>query len=352
MVVVGVNHRLGVYGHLDLSAYGEKYRYSANVGIMDIVDALKWIQENIEAFGGDPGNVTLFGESGGGAKVLSLMCSPYAEGLFHRGIMESGATEGMGVAFTDASVSSDLGSAIIEKLGITEENIEQIQSVSYGDLQAAAAHAQMEVAEKYQIPVSIGVGYAYEWEPVIDGDFLPQQPVQEEGFAEAAKDYPLLIGSNLNEWNTFMSDMLRHTDMSEEAREAFTEAYPNEPSEDAENVDTLLRLPIIKITAHKADQEGAPVYSYLFTKQDGDLGSYHGAEIPYVFENTKDALALVVGHLWASFAKDGVPSAEGIDTWEPYTREGGAVMILDDETYLAHHHDEKLLSLLSPDYIW
>jgi|GEM_PF-168289 len=354
VVVVGINHRLGVYGHLDLSAYGDKYRYSANVGLMDIIDALKWIHENIAAFGGDPDNVTLFGESGGGAKVLALMSSPYAEGLFQRGIMESGATEGMGVSFAEKEVSADLGAAIIEKLRIEPSDIEKIQEISYGELQAAAAEAQKEIAEKYQIPVSIGTGYAFEWEPVVEGDFLLEHPVQEEGFADAAKDYPLLIGSNLNEWNNFMADQLRHSDMSEEAKEAFIKAYPNEDPEDAENVDMLLRLPILKITAHKADQEGADVYSYLFTRQAGDFGSYHGAEIPYVFNNATDdaELAATISGLWASFARDGVPSLEGIEKWEPYTRESGAVMILDDESYLAHHHDEELIRLLAPDYEW
>ena len=112
VVVVGVNHRLNVFGHLDLSAYGEKYKDSANVGIMDIQMALEWVQDNIEAFGGDPDNVTIFGQSGGGAKVLSMMTTPYAKGLFHKGIVQivqSGATEIMGVNFSDKSISTRIG---------------------------------------------------------------------------------------------------------------------------------------------------------------------------------------------------------------------------------------------------
>lgn len=99
VVVVSVNHRLNVFGYLDLSAYGEKYKDSANIGMRDIVDSLEWIQDNIENFGGDPDNVTVFGQSGGGAKVLALMSSPEAKGLFHKGIVQSGATETMGVVF-------------------------------------------------------------------------------------------------------------------------------------------------------------------------------------------------------------------------------------------------------------
>ncbi|MGN1022459.1 MAG: carboxylesterase family protein [Lachnospiraceae bacterium] len=112
-------------------------------------------------------------------------------------------------------------------------------------------------------------------------------------------------------------------------------------------VDTLLRLPILKITAHKADQNGAPVYSYVFTE-----GAYHGAEIPYVFGHRDDATGQVLSQAWISFARDGVPSAEGMPEWEPYTRAGGAAMLLGSSPVLAHHHDEELLHLLEPDYTW
>ena len=111
------------------NAYGEKYQYSANAGLDDIVKALKWIQENIEQFGGDPSNVTVFGQSGGGAKVLALMTTPNAKGLFERGIVQSGATETMGVTFTSEEASQSLTERILDKLGITADHIENIQTV-------------------------------------------------------------------------------------------------------------------------------------------------------------------------------------------------------------------------------
>lgn len=352
VVVVGINHRLGVYGFLNLSKYGDKYKQSANVGMLDIVDALEWVQDNIETFGGDPDNVTIFGQSGGGAKVLTLMGSPYAKGLFRRGIMESGATDTMGAVFTDEEVSEAIADETLQNLGISADSIEDIQNVSYGDLQQAADKARADIAEKYQIPAMFG-GYEYLWEPVVDGDFLPEEPVQETGFSDIASDYPLLIGSNLNEWNIWMKDALQH-EAGEELTNDYKEAYPNEDPAGAQDLDMLLRMPILRITAHKADQNGAPVYSYIFTKQDADGSVNHGAEIPYVFDNAEDdpELASTISALWASFARDGVPSAEGVPTWEPYTRENGAVMILDDETYLTYHHDEKLIQLLEPDYEW
>ncbi|MBR1738036.1 MAG: carboxylesterase family protein [Firmicutes bacterium] len=198
VVVVGVNHRLNVFGHLDLTAYGDKYTNSDNVGMTDIIEALQWVQENIDQFGGDPNNVTIFGESGGGAKVLAMMTSTDAKGLFHKAIVESGATENMGVSFLNKDLSLELGDLVVEKLGLTKETIDEIQNIDNAEIMNAAAEAQQELANKYEIPVSVGEGFSLEWEPVIDGDLLPTNPVLENGFAEAGKDIPLLIGSNLN----------------------------------------------------------------------------------------------------------------------------------------------------------
>lgn len=291
VVVVGVNHRLNVFGHLDLSAFGEKYKYSANSGMYDIIQALEWIQANITNFGGDPNNVTIFGESGGGAKVLAMMTSPKAKGLFHKAINESGATENMGVEFQRADYSRELGELIVSKLGLNSSSIEAIQSVDAEKLMNAAAEAQNEISQKYRLPVSIGEGYAMEWEPVVDRDFLPTNPVLEKGFAAAGKDIPLLIGSNLNEWTIWMP-VTAHPNMSDEARAEYAKAYPSEDKATAPLVDTLLRLPLLKITAHKADQNGAKVYSYIFTKQVNErLGASHTTEIPYVFANTEDPLS-------------------------------------------------------------
>ena len=354
VVVVGVNHRLNAFGFLDLSAYGDKYKYSANVGIMDIVDALKWIQDNIEAFGGDPENVTVFGQSGGGAKVLALMTSPYAKGLFQKGIVQSGATETMGVVFNSQEASTRLTENILKILNITADNIEDIQTVPVEDLQAAATQALQETGEELQLPAALGGGYSMDWEPVVDGDFLPTDPVTEDGFAEAGKDIPLLIGSNLNEWSGYFKvDPIQPT---EELTEALRSAYPNKPNLTAEEVDTTtIRLPLLKIMSHKADQNGAPVYAYVFTYGN----SFHGAEIPYVFNNLAEdatdeekALAEQVSQAWINFAKTGTPSADGLPTWEPYTRDGGATMLLDTESTLAYHHDQALMKILFPDYVY
>lgn len=350
VVVVAVNHRLNVFGHLDLSAYGEKYQDSANVGITDIVAALQWVQENIEAFGGDPENVTVFGQSGGGAKVLALMTAPSAKGLFHKGIVQSGATETMGVRFNTQASSTRLAENLLSILEISPENVEELQTVATDRLEEAAAQALQQTGEELQIPAALGGGYSMDWEPVVDGIFLPTDPVTETSFAEAGRDVPLLIGSNLNEWSGFLpADPIQHTTELDAAVRA---AYPNKEGLTAEQVDsTVIRLPLLKIMTHKAAQNGAPVYAYLFTYGN----SYHGAEIPYVFANVsgtpeETALAEQMSQAWVTFARSGVPAAQGLPEWAPYTYDGGATMLLDTVSELVHGHDRELMALLAPDY--
>lgn len=163
-------------------------------------------------------------------------------------------------------------------------------------------------------------------------------------------DIPLLIGSNLNEWtNYYPSDPVEDT---EELREALLEAYPDKPGLTAEQVDsTTIRLPLLRIMSHKADQNGAAVYAYIFSYGN----SYHGAEIPYVFAHAggneeQDTLNAQISGAWIQFAKTGVPGADGLPVWEPYTRENGATMIFDTAPRLAYHHDEALMAILAPDY--
>ena len=212
-------------------------------------------------------------------------------------------------------------------------------------MQEAATAALQATAEEYEIPAALGEGYSMEWGPVVEGDFLPTNPVTEESFAAAGADIPLLIGSTLNEWNFFPR---QDGETSTEIQEAIRAAYPNKPELTADRVDTLIRLPMLKIMSHKADQGGANVYAYIFARDN----SFHGAEIPFAFRNTDDPLAEQVSQVWVNFARTGVPSAESLPQWEPYTREGGATMLLDDEPELVHHHDKELMELLVPDYTY
>ena len=324
VVVVSVNHRLNVMGHLDLSAYGEKYRYSANVGIQDIIDSLQWIQENIARFGGDPENVTLFGESGGGAKILALMTTPYAKGLFHKGIVQSGATESMGVNFTTLAASRRVGELTLRNLGISKANIDAIHSVPYEKLVEESLKAQVETAGEFGLRGALSGKVSMDWEPVVDGDFLPTNPVTQDSFATAGKDIPLLIGSNLNEWASMnlvwgedkgktISDaeieaLLQETygDKKDLVVKEFLQAFPTKTKEDALYFDTFLRLPLLKIMGPKADQNGAPVYAYVFTY--GSPLAIHTAEIPLVFNNVDAEPPIAIGVI-KSAAQDRLPTS-------------------------------------------
>ena len=383
-MMVRTSPKKAILAHLDLSAYGDEYRYSANIGIVDLIDALEWIHKNISSFGGDPDNITLFGESGGGAKILALMSSPYAKGLFKRGIIESGATEMMGVIFTDKEPSERVAELTMKNLGI--ENPEELQNVPYEELAAASNAALAQTAEEYQIPAALGGGYGLSWEPVIDGDFLPENPVNEDGFADGAEDYGMLIGSNLTEWEAFymaaapalyQNDTPRtwsdeetdrrlqekYGDKADAIVEEFLEVYPEKTKADALFIDSsTIRIPMLKIMNAKSSNGNAPVYAYLFSWQsplmNGVYTAYHTAEIPFVFNNIdkgdtltgggEDAriLADCMSQAWINFARTGNPSVEGLPEWEEYTEKSGATMIFDNAIRLEHHHDAELLNLL------
>ena len=372
VVVVSVNHRLNVLGFLDLSAHGDKYKYSGNLGVMDMVAALEWIKTNIAKFGGDPDNVTLFGQSGGGAKILTLMATPAAQGLFHKAIEQSGAVELMGITLPEPKATRRVAELTLANLGITD--VEKLKDVEYFTLRNAADKAMAQ---------AINEGFALSsWSPVKDGDYIPADPV-EGGFPEQARDIPLMIGSCLNEWlpvpqfanmataqsdnKNFWTDaqvgeklMEKYGDKADDIVKAFTKAYPGKKEADALFVDTWLRTRAKKTMNIKADQNGAPVYAYVFTWETPIMGgyamAYHCSELPFVFNNIAlsematgggekaQELADKVSGAWVSFARTGDPN------WKPYTRDEGATMIFDDESYLTYHHDDELMKLLLPDY--
>ncbi len=305
VVVVTVNHRLNVLGFLDLSAYGEKYKGSANVGMTDIVAALRWVKENIAYFGGDPDCVTIFGQSGGGGKVSTLLCMPSAKGLFHRAMVMSGSFLGS----TPQSLAQQVGTRTAELLGLSKENIDSIQRVPYEQLLSAANRAIGDVAK-----ASKGVGPfgRVGWGPVNDGDIMPG--IFENGTEKISNDIPLLIGSTLNEFST-------------------------------PKVDRMVRQAVKTQAGIRVADDGAPVYVYLSGYQvptmDGDFHACHNSDIPFFFNNvlksasmtgaTKEGIKLgekMSGAL-INFARTGNPNAKGLPKWKPYSPEDEATMYFD-----------------------
>jgi para-nitrobenzyl esterase len=374
VVVVSLNHRLNILGTLDLSAYGERYSKSANTGMRDIVAALEWVQANIAQFGGDPENVTIFGQSGGGGKVRFLMGTPSAVDLFDKSVVQSGAS---GVVAMPQDLARAISERTVANLGLTAETIEQIETVPYDQLLAAGDKALKQVEEA---GLAKGVG----WRPVIDGSFMPEDPVT-VGWAKFSADKPLLIGNVLHENGTIIGnkpDLLfadnmnawtpEHTtekiaerfgDKAEAMTAAWKEAYPGRQLSELYFWDSTRRQGVVDMAELKAGNSKAPVYSYVFAWNspvlDGIGGAWHVSEVPHVFNNIDlvpqvtgggadaKAMARAVSQAWVHFARDGNPNHPGLPHWPAFTGEGGATMIFDNYSTVRDHHDDKLLEIVS-----
>lgn len=359
VVVVSVNHRLNIMGFLDLSACSPEYRYSGNVGMMDVVAALKWVRDNISRFGGDPDNITVFGESGGGGKVGTLLCMPEARDLFHKAIIMSGTI----LNVNDKAMSEALGKAVLDELGIPAEEISRINDVPYNELYAAGQRA-MAASIGTRAP---GTPMMWGFGPTPDGEVLLQQPFQ-PGFADFSTGKPLMIGTTFNELQRLSYDQNPTMD---EARAqlsqifgddtdayiaAFAEAYPSYSPADLLSIDRLFRPKTMITSDWLSENWKAPVYQYMFTwKSPVNGGSVHGHELKFCF-NTLDhglnelpepteadqALADIMSLSWSNFARTGNPNAEGLPEWHTYTACDGEMMVFDYDCHISHNPDRKL----------
>ena len=370
VVVVSINHRLNVLGFLDLSAYGEKYAKSANAGLLDIVASLKWVRDNIAAFGGDPSNVTIFGQSGGGGKVTTLLATPCAKGLFHKAIVQSGSM----LRTMESKYSRKIGIATVRNLGLDASSIDKISEVPYGELLAAGEKAIAQVkAEADRDGVA---SFIFGWAPTVDGAVLPSQPFDPQAPAISA-DIPMIIGTTRHEFsmttyvpalrNAGREEVIgilkgRYGEGTERFLELFAKAYPGSKPADMLDADFVFRPGAIEQALRKSLQGAAPVYMYMFNWEspvlDGILRSTHCMEIPFVFNNADRhasmtgggaqamELASKMSHCWAEFARCGKPSAEGLPEWEPFEAEKRAVMFFDNTCKMSYSHDKELMDFI------
>ena len=368
VVVVSINHRLDVLGFLDLSGFGGKWEKSVNLGMFDIIAALKWVRENAEAFGGDPDNITVFGESGGGGKIATLLCMPEAKGLFSKAIIQSGARLNTNIS----EKTQQLGKNVVAALGLTAETLDDLKTIPYDSLLSVSRRCQIEFFGEHSPADAKIWGYA----PTADGKTLLQQPYT-PGFASQADDVPLMIGSTFNELETkFYNDSTLtdakadsiltayHGDKKEQFVAAFKEAYPERSIADMLGIDSNIRAYSLAVADSRSAIAGAaPVYVYLLTwVSDYDTegsGCYHSLDIPLCFNNPYDERYQVkdgypkaqtvsdrMSDLWVSFAKTGKPAAEGVPEWTAYTKENGETMIFDNEFMLKNNFDRKLQDIL------
>lgn len=367
LVMVSINHRLNILGFLDLSACGEKYAQSANVGMLDIVKALEWVQQNIEQFGGNPADVTIVGESGGGGKVGTLMCMPAAKGMFHKAIIQSGTL----LNNMSQEKSQLLGLTVLEKLGLTPSDVAKLDTIPYHDLVKAGSEAIAQIAGPRKPGTPMMFGFA----PSVDSVVLVQQPFS-PGFANISKDIPLMIGSTLNEMMptaygekdlTLEQAKVRlaeqYGERTEEFVTLFAQAYPDYTPQDLLSIDRVFRPYTIRTADARALETSAPVYVYFLAWKsavdNASKGSFHGLDIPLAFYNvdlradwtgnTEEAwrLSEKMSAAWINFAKSGNPNVEGVlPAWEPYTAANGVTMYFDNECSIVNNHDRALMDFI------
>jgi para-nitrobenzyl esterase len=345
VVIVTVNHRLGPLGYCYLADLaGEEFADSGNVGMLDIVDALKWVHENIAAFGGDPGNVTIFGESGGGGKVSALLAMPAAAGLFQRAIVQSGP----GIRMSTRARATAVADKLLHALGISTQEVGRLDTLPIEQILAANA--------------KINDNPLMGWRPVVDGHALPDNPFDPVAPAISA-NVPLLIGTNKDESTLFMLTDTEIGSLSEErlhvraqqlvgdASDRLISAYKHEHPEFSPGdvlsllvSDRLMRIHSITQAERKYEQNAAPAFMYLFTWEtpalNGRLKSCHALEIPFVFDNLeytgkftgngpeRAAISEKMSEAWLAFARDGVPGS----SWPAYDPDTRSTMVFNVET--------------------
>lgn len=360
VVVVTVNHRLNVLGYLDLSQYGEKYADSANAGQEDLIAALRWVKENIRNFGGDPENVTIFGQSGGGMKVSGLMQMKGADGLFQKGIIMSGVTD-ESLKYCDKD-STPLIQALLQELHLDESQVEELETIPYYELARAynKVSPPLEQAGEY-------VGCT----PKPNAFYAGEGPTA--GFRKEAVKIPLMIGSVFGEFymgpQPFFKDKITREELqdriknrfgvyAEEITEAFKEAYPGKNPADLLTLDVIFRRPSKKFLQEFA-KAGGTIYSYLFALefpyQHGKT-AWHCSDIPFVFHNTElvptanipqvsDRLEKQMFDAVMRFAETGNPNHPDIPLWPASAYGKEETIIFDRICEVRRNFDDKLLEI-------
>jgi para-nitrobenzyl esterase len=362
VVVVGINHRLNALGYLYMGALHPDFLDSGNLGQMDIVLALQWVRDNIDQFGGDPGNVTIFGESGGGSKVSVMLAMPAAEGLFHKAIIQSGP----GLTMVEKPAAEKHALATLAKLGISPTDVHRIQTVDRKDLMVAASAAQA------------GIGRVLA--PLVDGRSLPRHPFQPDAPA-ISRNVPIMIGSTKDEATLFLSADPQFGNLSEDQvrqraksmagakSDAIIDAFKVLQPNDAPFywLTSLMTaqgtwMNSIRLAERKLDQKAAPVYMFRLDWEapfeGGVLKSPHGLDTPLAFDNPQTRslmngsgpepakIAAAMSQAWINFARSGDPSQSGL-AWPAYDLAARKTMIFNMSSHIVEDPDSSVRALLS-----
>jgi para-nitrobenzyl esterase len=354
VVVVGVNHRLNVFGYTHLGDLGgPEFAASGNAGMLDIVQALQWVRDNIAAFGGDPNTVMIFGESGGGAKVSTLMAMPAAQGLFHRAAIQSGP----GLKMMERDQATKVSELLLKELDLQRTQLRELQNLPLERVKAA----YFAITGR---PPAGAPGARRSFSPVVDGKVLPRHPFHPDGPAVSA-DVPVMVGYNRTESTFFLAsdptaskmteeDMQKRAktlfgDASQRVIELYRKSHPDLSPYHLYallNTDSQTGMNSIRLAERKAALGKAPAYLYNFNWETpvADLKSPHTLEIPFVFNNialakplvgdSKEAFALAekVCDAWVAFARTGNPTTAALPAWPAFTETDRYTMLFNNES--------------------
>ncbi|MFR3214836.1 MAG: carboxylesterase/lipase family protein [Dysgonomonas mossii] len=366
IVFCSINHRLGVFGFTDLSAFGEKYKNSGNAGLLDMVFALQWIHDNIENFGGDPNNVTIIGQSGGGAKVCLLATMPETKGLIHKGVSLSGSA----IRANNKDYSKRLGEYIVKEAGLSESEVDKLQDMSWKDYMELAYQGASRM-EKESGGAEMARG---SFGPVGDGIHLPEG----EFFSNPdSPDIPMIFCTTFHEWgverNNPAQEKITRTEAIQKLSERYGEnaqaiydAYShNFPSAKPFDVLVLIysnRMSVVESAIAKKKQN-SPVYMAWFGFEpflfDGRIRAFHCLDISFWFLNTDlmlthsgggarpRKLSYKMADSLLNFARIGNPNCASLPHWPEFSSENGETMILNDNCKVKNDPDKEGRAVLT-----
>jgi para-nitrobenzyl esterase len=368
VVVVSMNHRLNILGTLDLSAYGSQYAQSRYTGTADLVVALEWVRDNIAQFGGDPTNVMIFGQSGGGGKVVRMMHMPVAKGLFHKVAAQSGGNNTYRTTDMAANIKAQqaIAAHTLKNLNLTGNQIDKLKTVPYNDLIVAGTAALVTAAAEVGRPT-------LNWEVIADDQYVMRE------FTDWADSIPLMAGAvfsemqgtltrgdgRKNEWSATEVETKLAAALGPSKAEIvaeFKKAYPRKKVQDVLYYAGASRPGVKNLLGRKLEKTKVPVYNYVFAWEypiNGGITAFHCSELAFCFHSLSvpeirtatgggpEAMALQdkVAQAWINFAKTGNPSQPGLE-WKAYTKENPQAMVFDTVSQSMAVADDKLVSLL------
>ena len=369
VVVVTVNHRLNVLGFANLEECGPEFAQSGDAGMLDLVHALTWVRDNISQFGGDPSMVTIFGQSGGGRKVATLLAMPAAKGLFHRAIIESGPA----IKLVDPEDAKRAATALLTSLNLNKSQVRELQALPVDRIMTAYFSVTRGLTGN-----QMNVGFA----PTVDGKILPQHPFHPAASAVSAT-VPLMIGCARTELTTRADEAafsLSDTAMRERVQrlmgnhadaviDVYRKANPGATPSDIYfliSSDQAYGAPTMKVAERRAALGQGPVYLYYFAWESpmdgGRLRSPHTVEIPFAFDTVKaanltknsptaQALADKVSDAWIAFARRGDPNTPKLPRWPVFEPANRPTMVFNNQSHVENDpiREQRLVMFKSMD---